>query len=185
VGGLTACAYPVQLRTLMQSSRAVLLLVMTVIVMVTAGCRSPSYTAHVLTYDGQPPVWVFIPLVRLFDQDRAGFAAEVALPPRSSYSTNRVAVQVRGCVVSPGEMRLPEGCTVLQAVSSAGGFTDFAFTKSIRLTKRDGTMVLLTLNSRRSASTGRQLVWYGDDRDGVARDYVLEDGDKVEVRLTM
>jgi hypothetical protein len=146
----------------------------------TTGCRSPSYTSDVVGYEGEPPVWVFISHVRLFDQPSTGFAAQIALPPCSGYSSKRIEVYVGGQVVSPGTVRLPEKGTVLQAVSCAGGFSGMAHTRKIFINKRDGQKLRLVLKSQRSTSTGRQLAWYGDG----TTDYVLEDGDVVQIPMT-
>jgi len=77
-----------------------------------------------------PMFWMYIPAPSI-DRPR-GAPAEVALP-RQPCTTDRIQVLVAGEVVSPGAIRPPQGCTVLQAVGYARGFTEFAFTPRLRL----------------------------------------------------
>src|SRR6267378_26464 len=64
--------------------------------------------------------WIYVPRPSI-DKPR-GAPAEVALP-RLPYTTNRIELFVGGEVAAPGTIEPPQGCTVLQAVSYAGGFT--------------------------------------------------------------
>jgi len=68
---------------------------------------------------------MFIPTYMTQPTDDAGYKAEVLLPDTVP-TTNRILVHVTGEVVSPGQFSVPEGCTVLQAVAHAGGFTPSA-----------------------------------------------------------
>src|SRR6266550_1169083 len=79
--------------------------------------------------------WIYVPRPSI-DKPR-GAPAEVALP-RLPYTTNRIELFVGGEVAAPGAIKPPQGCTVLQAVSYAGGFTDFAFTRRLKLMKSSG-----------------------------------------------
>jgi hypothetical protein len=124
------------------------------------------------------PVLVFVPSA-FQDARLHGYVAEIALPARSA-TTNRIAVNVYGEVVFPGTVSLLEGCTVLQAISCAGGFTPFAFSRRLRLQRSSGQTLVLQLRWTRDQSSGRQRVCYGG-----AADCVLQPGDTIWVGRTM
>jgi len=120
------------------------------------------------------------------DQPAGGYPAAIARPSSNYSTTNRVEVLVGGRVQLPGLVRLPVGGTVLQAISLAGGFGEMAFTKRIEITKRDKT-ILVFLHFRRSPVSGHRIAWYGSkdwNGDETVMDYVLDDGDKVNVPTT-
>jgi hypothetical protein len=140
-----------------------------------AGCRTAQQESS------SPMFWMYIPAPSI-DRLR-GAPAEVALP-RQPYTTNRIQVLVAGEVVSPGAIRPPQGCTVLQAVGYAGGFTEFAFTRRLRLTRASGQTMDLHLRSRTTGKRGHSLVWYKLGRSRTT-DCVLEGGDRVYVPRTV
>ena len=146
----------------------------------------PNPNADYVGYEEQPPIWLYVPLVHTFDQPAGGYPSEVAR--RSpNYTTNRIEVTVAGCVQLPGLVRLPEGGTVLQAISLAGGFNVMAFTRRIQITKRDNKQYVVYLHFRRSPVSGHRIAWYGNkdwNSDETVMDYILEDGDKVAVPMT-
>ncbi len=163
---------------------------------VIVGCRTttiqssslPNPDADYVGYKQEPPVWLFIPLVHLFDTPRGGYPAEIARQPRTTYTTNRIEVTVQGTVLSPGLLRLPERCTVLQAVSFAGGFAECAYTKKVFVTNRNQITRILYLHFRRAPISGHRVAWYGGPSwsgNDSETDYVLEDGDIVVVKMTM
>lgn len=163
---------------------------------VIVGCRTatkqpptlPNPDAEYVGYKHEPPVWLFIPLVHAFDSPRGGYPAEIALPPRTTYTTNRIEVTVQGSVLSPGLLRLPERCTVLQAVSFAGGFAEMAYTKMVFVTNRNRTTRILDLHFRHAPISGHRVAWYGGPSwsgNDSETDYVLEDGDTLVVKMTM
>jgi hypothetical protein len=110
----------------------------------------------------------------------SGSLVEIGLPTGRSFTTNQIAISVRGEVISSGDLILPEGSTVFEAINAAGGFTNFAFSKEVRV-NRGSTSVTLYL--RKFASPGRgRLVRYDPMPHGKATtDHVLQDGDKIYV----
>jgi len=114
------------------------LLVFGAIACAAAGChtvqhRGPQERPDIVHYNSEPPVWVFIPSNPWDATDRRGYPAQIAVAPVRYHTTNYVEVTVGGEVVSEGTIPLHRGGTVLQAVSRAGGFTDFALVKRLRL----------------------------------------------------
>jgi hypothetical protein len=53
----------------------------------------------------------------------------------------RIAVAVKGDVHRPDRYFLPQRASLAEALRQAGGFTDFAYLKKIRITHRDGAVV--------------------------------------------
>lgn len=84
----------------------------------------------------------------------------VLVPTRSYY--------VRGEVRAPGRYPLAGSVTVLRAIATAGGYTDFASTSDIRLTRGDQTTRL----------NGKDIERYPE------RDIEVEAGDVIVVRRT-
>lgn len=161
-------------------------LALTLISLVAIGCQTritrvslaPNPEPDGVQYNEQVPVWMFIPVSQEFLTPGKGFPAQIALPLRATDTTNRIGIRVEGMVLSPGMMRLPEGCTLLKAVSFAGGFNRYAVTREVRVTKRDQRIYLFPRHFRR-ADSGYRIAWYGATNS--ATDYVLEDGDTVYV----
>lgn len=132
--------------------------------------------------------WAYIPTPGL--ESVSGFPAEIALPARR-YGTNRIEVFVGGEVVSPGIVRVPAGCTVLQAVGHAGGFTPFAFGPRVKLIEATGQGYRLRLNRKRVGLFGHRIVWYAPEgsrgaivtrrtaRASSDTDYLLDHGDQI------
>lgn len=145
-------------------------------------------------FTGPVPVWIFIPAPAIIDQS-SGFPAAIALPPRRGFSTNRIEVVVSGEVVSPGTFNLPAGCTVLEAIGRAGGFTRWAYNKKILFHKSSGAGNTLYLRFRPLSGTRYREVWYAltpagpylspRNDEGVVADHVLQAGDRIHVRRTM
>ena len=140
-----------------------------------AGCSTPQHGHSGSNF------WIYIPGANL-DKPR-GAAAEVALP-NLPYTTNRIKVFVEGEVALPGVITAPQGCTVLQAVGYAGGFTAFALTPRLKLTRPSGQSFDLHLRSRSKDRSGNRQVWYVLEKSSTA-DYVLDTGDKLYVRKTV
>ena len=140
-----------------------------------AGCGAPQQQ-----YSGSN-FWIYVPRPSI-DKPR-GAPAEVDLP-HLSYARNRIEVLVEGEVTSPGAIIPRQGCTVLQAVGYAGGFTDFAFTRRLKLTKLSGQRFNLYLRSRPKDQSGYRQVWHELESPSTA-DYVLEAGDKLFVPKTV
>jgi hypothetical protein len=138
-----------------------------------AGCR----TIQQETETHCSSFWMYIPTPSI-DKAR-GAPAEVPLPSWF-YTTNRIEVFVSGEVRSPGRIMPPEGCTVLQAIGYAGGFTDFAFTPRLSLLKGSGQRLDLHLRSRPKDRFGHRQAWYEFD-SASGRDYVLQAGDRLHV----
>jgi hypothetical protein len=164
------------------------ILLLALIVCVAQACHSPrrgysSGTARgIIPYSGDPPVWIFIPLASLDPDGRRGFPAQIAVPPRREYTTNRIEVIVGGEVVSQGSVRLRPGSTVLQAINQAGGFTAFSYTRRLRIVKSSG--LRLNLYRRSGAIPNREYVqvWYDTEENGHSvTDYVVEQGDEIHV----
>jgi hypothetical protein len=166
--------------------------------LISVGCKtsqrpssSSDSTSGVVRYVvDRPPVWIFIPALGITPQ-AAGYPAEIALPPQA-YTTNRIEVNVTGEVGSPGTVRVPFGCTVLQAICYAGGFTGYAHNKRLTVRKSSGEPVWLFLRSRRTGESGFRQAWYSTENQGPVRspkdtsgttvsDFVLQAGDKVHV----
>jgi hypothetical protein len=167
----------------------VIVLAFTLVSLVTVGCQSPNKQSPSLPspaldvvdymeYKEQVPVWIFIPVSQLVMSPGRGLPAQIALPLRTTFTTNRIEVRVGGQVLAPGVMRLPEGCTLLQAVSFAGGFGRWALTKRVEVTKRDRRKYEFMRHFLRAPS-GYRIAWYGVTNS--TTDYVLEDGDTVYV----
>jgi len=90
-----------------------------------------------------------------------------------SSGSRGINVFMMGQIAKPGERQFPRGTTLLQALSSTGGFTKFAATKRIVLRRTD-------------PKTGKQVVYhlnYQAIADGAAgsNDAVLADGDVIIV----
>lgn len=157
---------------------AALLLILPTLVLV--GCQT--------SRKGGNRAWAYIPTPGL--ETLSGFPAEIALPTRR-YGTNRIEVFVGGEVVSPGIVRAPVGCTVLQAVGHAGGFTPFAFAPRLRLIEATGRSYRLTLRRKRAGLFGHRIVWYAPEgsrgafvtertsRTPSDTDYPLDHGDQI------
>jgi protein involved in polysaccharide export with SLBB domain len=112
----------------------------------------------------------------------SGYPAQIALPSERRYTTNRIEVTVHGDVAASGRVQLPEGSTVLEAISRTGGFLDYARKSQLRVTRKSGTRFKLYLRSHFVAGARHRLVWYDVKVDGNAmKDFVLEDGDEIHV----
>jgi len=115
-------------------------LVSSLIVCAAVGCRTAQHRGpaqdapDVVHYSGDTPVWVFIPSSPWEATDRRGFPSQIALRSARDYTTNRIEVAVSGEVLSSRAVHLRSGSTVLQAVSCAGGFTEYALMKTIHVT---------------------------------------------------
>jgi hypothetical protein len=85
---------------------SVRILLLGLITAVLPGCQSarrgsPSERAHsIIHFSGDPPFWIFIPLANIDPEGSRGFPAQIALPVRGEYTTNRIEVIVGGEVVS-------------------------------------------------------------------------------------
>ena len=139
------------------------------------GCRTAQQESNGSKF------WIYIPAPSI-DRPRGG-PAEVALPSQF-YTTNRIEVFVAGEVAAPGLIRPLHGCTVLQAIGYSGGFTDFALTRRLRLTKASGQALDLHLRSRTTGRRDHKLVWY-ELGSACATDWVLEAGDRMYVPRTV
>lgn len=179
-----------------------------VVVLALAGCvfvgcqtqeshsvSHPDKASDVVTFTGKPPVWMFIPFPTIIEESH-GFPAQILMPPSSRFPTNPVEVVVTGEVVSPGVVKLPRSCTVLQLINHVGGFTGFAFNRRANVTKKSGDSVTLYFHWRRTPDGRFRQVWYDEirgeqlvspkDSNRVPKgDYILEDGDKLHIRRTM
>jgi len=143
-----------------------------IVTITTAGCVSNQAP--------RPGFWIYVPAPSI-DKPR-GVLAVVALPAQV-YTTNRIDLSVTGQVNAPGAIRAPQGCTVLQAIGYAGGFTDFAFTRRVSLERSSRPHVRLYLRSEVEDRLGHKRVWYAPDN--LSRtDYVLEAGDRLHVPRT-
>jgi hypothetical protein len=120
--------------------------------------------------------WIYVPSPRIA-KPRGG-PAEVSLPSLP-YRTNRMEIIVEGEVASPGVIKPPEGCTVLQAIGYAGGFTDFAFTRYLRLTRPTWKTLHLRLQARAKDPYGHRVVWY--EASPSTTDFILKTGDRLHV----
>lgn len=126
------------------------LLVGLICMSVFAGCQNPR------SYNGNE-FWIFVPNVGWRGAAPVGYPVEVALP-RERYTTNRISVHIVGEVQSPGVLRVPEGCSLLQAIGHAGGFSPFAFPQRVRLIDARGQSRLLRLTWAKDQDHWR--VWY-------------------------
>lgn len=145
------------------------------------GCQTTQYSGR--------RFWMFIPNQR-YEAPATGFPAEVLLPDQA-YTTNRIAVDVVGAVISPGKILVPEGTTLLQAISYAGGFSSFGSPHRVRVTKISGKSFQPIL--RKMISEGHIKVWYEiqiSQQDILSpkkipgraiTDYALEDGDRISI----
>jgi len=100
-------------------------------------------------------------------------AERVAAAPRAPAPEPVVSIYFLGEVGSPGVKELPIGTTILQALATSGGFTNFAATKRVQL-------------RRTSLSTGLQSVFeinYDALSEGaqLRNDVPLQDGDVILV----
>jgi hypothetical protein len=150
------------------------MIILTALTIGFVGCKSAQ------NRDCGSNFWNYVPSPSI-DKPK-GSPAEVALPTLP-YTTNRIELFVRGEVVAPGAIKPPQGCTVLQAVSYAGGFTAFAFTRRLKLMKASGGSFNLHLRSRAKGLCGHRQVWYELENPS-ATDYILEAGDKLHVPRT-
>ena len=138
--------------------------------------------------------WMFIPLpAQNPDSQARGFPAQVQLPPRP-YTTNRIEIEIRGEVVSPGKIRPLQGSTVLEAVCQAGGFTEWAMTTRLELEKPSGERLRLHRRSAVVGTHGRRGVYYEceprwtlwtNSWSTSGTDHLLEHGDIIYVRRRM
>ena len=177
-------------------SRLQRLLLLTLASASLAGCRTnqppaSSHESDVIHYAADTPFWIFIPFARLTDDGR-GYPARIALPPRKDWTTNRMEILVQGEVIVEGIVRLRPGSTVLQAISCAGGFSNYAFArKGVRVSRSSGS-VSLYLRSRWVPGAQYREVWCDTkpdgpylspkDADGTSvGDYVLQPGDRIFV----
>ena len=84
-----------------------------------------------------------------------------------------VQVYILGEVNAPGPKEMPVGATLLQALSTSGGFTNFAATKRVQLRRTDpatGAQRVVSINYRALAQGA-----------GLSRDIVLTEGDVILV----
>jgi hypothetical protein len=107
------------------------------------------------------------------------YRAVIALP-RETNSERTITISVRGQVKEPGEYEVPEGTTILQAIETAGGFTDYAFTRKLDVIESGGRHLGLQRQIRKSFRSV-PLLWYGPSTK--AEDFVLTDGASVHVPL--
>jgi hypothetical protein len=157
------------------------ILLLLLLVLTFAGCTTERKGSH--------PAWLYVPTPGLYTLK--GYPAEAALP-RLIYTTNRIQIIVEGEVVSEGRVTVPVGCTVIQAVGYAGGFTPFAHAHHFRIRKKSGQGGYLILQCKRTWLFGHKRVWYLFEPYGQNMnhsrtfstsdtDYELEDGDRIAV----
>jgi hypothetical protein len=113
--------------------------------------------------------------IPVFHSDYRGV---VALP-RTKQSEAMITIFVRGHVVSPGQYKVREGTSILEAVQAAGGFTPYAATWAVTLVDEREHLRLRLHRHKRFRRL--PLVWYGkqNGRDIV----VVKDGMTVFVPL--
>ncbi len=174
-----------------------------VISITLAGCTTPKNDDRSRTQPwwnavspvNQVPFLLYFPSYAMEQSSRKGFVAEIALPERS-YSTNRIEVTLQGQIRIQGAEQIPEGSTITQAINYAGGFTDFAYSKKLRLQSRTGNAVTLHRHSRLRTGIKCPLVWYDTNpRDFLAspkdaipslpHDYILQSGDVIHVDVSI
>lgn len=169
------------IRTIGMSRYLLHILILTVVACGAVGCRTAE-SPDVVHYRGGLPVWVFISTTPLDSNDLQGFPAQIARAQNQVFTTNRIEVEVEGDVIAPGTFHLPSGSTVLQAIVCAGGFTEFAYTGRLWLTRQSRHDVKLYLNCRFVYGGRYREVWYETrDNGNSATDYPLEDGDQIGV----
>ena len=58
-----------------------------------------------------------------------------------------ITVNILGQVKNPGEFKIEYGTNVIQAISKAGGFSDYANTKNIKIVRiKDDKKIIITVN---------------------------------------
>ena len=109
-----------------------------------------------------------------FNAEPDVFVSVTPAAPRSSgvAATTTIDIYFLGEVGAPGPKALPKGTTILQALATSGGFTNFAATKRVQL--------------RRTDSNGLQSVFeinYNALEQGaeLRNDVALQDGDVILV----
>lgn len=148
------------------------------LVLLTGGCDSPAYQGS--------HFWIFIPTnMTMQEAPISGYPAEVLLPVQP-FTTNRIQVEIRGEVVSPGTVSVPQGSTVLQAIGHAGGFKAFARGR-VTVSHADGTRTQLSRKSK--VLNKRRQVWFEvqantsststQRTDSPPTDFVIQDGDSI------
>lgn len=80
--------------------------------------------------------------------------SSIATPTVPRASRNEITVYFIGEVLTPGRAIIPANTTLLQALASAGGFTDFAATKRIQLRRTAGGQERIFVFNYRAASRG-------------------------------
>lgn len=88
-----------------------------------------------------------------------------------------IRVQIVGEVTRPGWLSVPQGTTVLEAITEAGGFSDFALAKRIQVTDAVGKTTRLPLHRQEMSPQLPSRVWCGPSLG----DYVLEPNSRVYV----
>ena len=167
-------------------------------IFVFGGCRTapPRHEPAVggvdtVEFRGDPPVMVFIVKTTISGEPYEGYPAEIVLPPHRSLDTNNIQLTISGCVRSPGVFEVRGGTSVLEGIVSAEGFEPGANIKFLRITPKNGKAFRIYLQSRRENSNFRK-VWYEvksgepnlspkDSRGLAASDYVLKEGDRIDV----
>lgn len=96
-------------------------------------------------------------------------ALDPPLPPGPEPAAPTIGIYILGEIGAPGRKDLPPGTTFLQALSEAGGFTNFAADKRIQLRRRDpatGQEYVYPINyralSRGVPITGNPTLYDGD-----------------------
>lgn len=73
-----------------------------------------------------------------------------------------ISVLIVGEVYRPERYSLPGGVRILDAVSRAGGFKDSAFTRGVRVKRRDGRTYINDLRRVATGSEGDPVLHDGD-----------------------
>ena len=83
-----------------------------------------------------------------------------------------ITVNILGQVKNPGEFKVEYGTNVIQAISKAGGFGDYANTKNIKIVRiKDGKKIIIEVNVKKFF-----------DKNNVKVDIpILENGDVVMI----
>jgi hypothetical protein len=105
----------------------------------------------------------------------------MALPP-ANQSEATIIIIVRGQVVNPGQYKVREGTSILEAVQAAGGFTPYAATWDVNVIYAEGERVRLRLY-RDKRFRRLPLVWYGKQNDREI--FVVKDRMTVYVKLCL
>jgi hypothetical protein len=105
----------------------------------------------------------------------------VIAPPAAKQSEAMITIFVRGQVVNPGQYKVREGSSILEAVQAAGGFTPYAATWAVTLVDERERLRLRLYRDKRFSLL--PLVWYGKQNGSDI--VVLKDGMTIVVPMCL